>query len=84
LDNNWHILSVVFNNGKLKLYIDSNLIETKNDSYYGDSREATSIYLGRIDANYTSYYLNGNMDNFRFYNRVLTQSEITEIYNAKQ
>ena len=31
-----------------------------------------------------SKYFNGNLDNIRVYNRVLSQAEITEIVNAKQ
>jgi hypothetical protein len=72
LDGAWHMLTVTRQAGVCKLFIDGN---------YRLSTNSNAIHTGRW---YLGQGFSGKMDNFRVYNRELTQSEITEIYNAKQ
>jgi len=76
LDGNWHLVTITRNSGNHKLYIDGILYS----SYSGHSSTYTdNPYPLQLGNGFT-----GIMDNVRYYNRELTQSEITEIYNAKQ
>jgi hypothetical protein len=75
LDGNWHLLTISKNStGIHKLYIDGTYYSSVSDSYTNTSQNPLKLGQG----------FTGKMDNFRVYNRELTQSEITEIYNAKQ
>lgn len=74
LDGNWHLLNITRNNGVYKLYIDATYYASY--SYSGVSANIYPMFIGNG--------FTGKMDNFRIYNRELTQAEITEIYNAKQ
>ena len=71
-----------------KIYINSildNDINTVNDDKYTDFvNNNNSIGLGGVTPPSASLsYINGKMDDFCFYNRVLNQSEITTLYNGK-
>jgi hypothetical protein len=74
LDGDWHLLAVTRGSGTFKLYIDG--IYYAN---FSSTSTNTANYPLQIGNGFT-----GKMDNFRVYNRELTQSEITELYNAKQ
>jgi hypothetical protein len=74
LDGNWHLLTISRKAGYCKLYIDG--------VYCASEQGSSTLYVNTpllLGSNFT-----GKMDNFRIYNRELTQAEITEIYNAKQ
>ncbi|MDR1881497.1 MAG: carboxypeptidase regulatory-like domain-containing protein [Prevotella sp.] len=76
LDGNWHLLIVTRNASSIKLYIDGiYLAEVRGPI----TNAITTNYPLQLGEGFT-----GKMDNFRAYNRELVQSEITEIYNAKQ
>jgi hypothetical protein len=75
LDGSWHLLTVTRNAGTWKLYIDGVYYTNRTISTY----TSTTNYPLQLGNGFT-----GKMDNFRAYNRELTQAEITEIYNAKQ
>lgn len=71
-DGGWHHLVVVFSNQTASLYVDNRFYQTINSNRTRQSQ-------ARIGFGY-----NGLMDNFRIYNRALSQDEIKEIYNARQ
>lgn len=60
---------------RAKLYIDSSLNSTVNSSYSQNGR----FYMGTRN-NRANTYLNGLMDEVTFFNRELTQSEVTDIF----
>jgi hypothetical protein len=74
MNNQWHMLTITRYSGTCTLYIDNVQITTVSGS-----TSAAGNYAWRLGEGFT-----GMMDNFRFYNRVITPSEITTIYNAKQ
>jgi uncharacterized protein YjdB len=81
LDGDWHLITItkVHNTQQwtdtYKLYIDGVYIAQKVETYM----TVTASLLFMIGKQFT-----GKMDNFRVYNRALTQAEITEIFNTKQ
>jgi hypothetical protein len=94
LKNNWyHIVCVLDRNDKLKAYINgilqtitvtagtNNLIPFSTTNYSTNHPFRIGCYT---TANNTSpaTIFNGQIDAFNVWNRVLTQSEITELYNS--
>jgi len=76
----WHQVAITMQNGTLKLYVNGqlsqsyNLISTINSNgpmYFGHSKSGTSQFL------------NGKLDDIGFWNRALTQSEVTALYSAQ-
>lgn len=83
-DNQWHLLTITQQSTETKFYFDGILFDRRN---FGDRTDCNRIFtIGAIPNDFnpeTSYYT-GNMDNLRVYNRILTDSEVKEIFNAKQ
>ena len=76
LNNVWHHLCISWDGSKLKYYIDSTLFES-----------FSTIFMDWNNHDFTSLgnsNFSGSMDNVRFYNKALTTTEITSLYNAKQ
>jgi hypothetical protein len=72
VDGGWHMLTVTRQSNSCNLYIDGKFyITAGNSSNWSGAWHFGEGYSGKVD-------------NFRLYNRSLTQSEITEIYNSKQ
>ena len=81
VDNNWHLLTWV-NNGSSKtidMYVDGRLDVTKNSEIIS----GTGV-VNRIGVLYggAAWFYNGTMDEFRVYNRSLSQSEVSSLYNT--
>ncbi|MDD5431543.1 MAG: DUF2341 domain-containing protein [Candidatus Omnitrophica bacterium] len=92
--NTWHHLSVIYNGNTAqafqrnsKMYLDGRLVNSRSGAKYALN---TNAPLGLGFANgYTSGntfgsswgYLNGRLDEVRFYNRALTQEEVRSNYN---
>lgn len=55
------------------------------DGYFLGSQSTggvtTTLTLDKIGMQSSGFFFNGVLDNFRFYNRTLTQTEITQLYN---
>jgi|GEM_PF-2428180 len=84
LNNQWHHFVIINNGSTIKYYIDNTLYESKS-STAGNWGSTDNVRIG--------YFYNGSsggyssacsMDNNRIYNRALTTTEITTLYNAKQ
>jgi len=77
-----HHLAVTWGDSqdRLEVYADGSLLFAKDP--YGDTSTASNptIYLGRDGV--TSNFFGGVLDDVRFYDRVLSASEITDIYNG--
>jgi hypothetical protein len=82
LNNSWHMLTIIDNGSQVSYYIDAALNESKTGRE--DFGNYTSFNIGTDYSSYVPYFFKGNMDNIRLYNRVLSSSEITQIYNAKK
>lgn len=80
-DNNWHNGVVTFNSGTFKFYIDGILNSTFNISI---NTIGQSNFIGKsndIDIGNSSFF-NGLIDDIGIWNRVLTDTEISTLYNA--
>jgi len=79
--NTYHFVSVTYSSSDgMELYINNSLIGTESSH-----TDTVNSYRGPIEfgrsGDPTAFY-NGNLDDVRFYNRKLTSSEISDIFNA--
>jgi hypothetical protein len=74
-DGNWHHFTAVLNSGKsATLYLDGEVEDTQELSGRIDTPSATTV-LGKTSNDSTRYF-NGKLDDFKIYNRALTETEI--------
>lgn len=77
IDEDWHFLVGSFDGSTLKLYKDGVLLTTNSNTapiYYN---AATGAFIGK---NGSENYFNGKIDDFRIYNRALSEVEIQELF----
>lgn len=78
----WHF--VVFSwkgNDFYKGYVDGNLVINQSSSVGSLNNSSYEASIGWRDNQ--NYYLDGDISEVRLYNRVLSQSEITQLYNQR-
>ena len=79
-DGTWHFVAMTFDGAYVRLYIDGALQGT----FYGPSLGFLSfedLYIGERGNN--GNFFNGSIDDVRIYNRALSSSEITALYNGQ-
>jgi hypothetical protein len=78
--NVWHNLIGIYDGTEGRLYFNGILVSSKASSW---NTVISSFMIGKNNQTNGSppYYLNGELDEVRIYNRVLTQSEISYIAN---
>ncbi|MBP7496458.1 MAG: LamG domain-containing protein [Bacteroidales bacterium] len=80
-NNEWDFFTFIKNNNNYKLYINGSQV-INSDQTKAPSSYLCGMLLGILnDNNGFSNGFKGKMDDFRIYNRSLTQSEITALYN---
>ena len=83
-NNVWHMLTAVIDSNSLKCFIDGVLVSsTLAPNVNMDVCNGGGIILGKNWNSDLDYY-NGIMDDIGFWNRALTQQEITNLFNANQ
>jgi hypothetical protein len=75
--NKWYHVVMVYENATEKCYLNGELIGQRDFNFL---TTPTRIDIGWHD---NSRYFNGNIANILFYNRALTQAEVTKLYNQK-
>jgi hypothetical protein len=76
LDDNWHHLAVVFDQTHLSLYVDGWLAGTTETTVFpSDLGVTTQNWLGDSQWVDDDFYM-GLMDDFRIYDRALTDGEV--------
>jgi len=84
-DNNWHHINWMDNNGTVQFYIDK-ILDSTSFSYVrsGVFSLDTSSIASRVSFDYPngSFYLNGQIDEFRIYNRIISQDEVNILYDS--
>jgi hypothetical protein len=87
-DGKWHLITAVSTGSTWKLYLDGaektlSVGYGSDNGSYGTVSGANTCYVGarKIGAS-PDLYFNGKIDEPRIYNRALSQSEITALYNA--
>ena len=76
-DGNWHHLAVTHNGSVLKFYIDGTEAVSSSRSY---NTNASTLEIGREGTN----FYGGKMDDYRFYSRALSGTEIGYIASNDQ
>ena len=87
-DGNWHNAIIVLDHTNLtiKMYVDGvleNTITNINQSCYGNFSQPTSIGCFSGGGYADGGFFNGIIDDIGIWNRVLTQQEITTLYQAQ-
>lgn len=79
---NWTHFVFTFDNENIimKTYIDNVLVNTVNTFTSGTFTEPDFFCLGNVYPGNPTYYLDGAIDEFRIYNRILSDTEINELY----
>jgi hypothetical protein len=79
-NNIWnHITWIIQASGVYNYFINGNLVYTISSVLYPTLITRTSNYFGKSNMNLQSF--NGSIDDFRFYNRILSSSEIYSLYS---
>ena len=81
--NIWHHVALTYDidNGVLKQYFDGNLIGISQETaHYYYTVNNTPSRIGNYHFN--SHYFKGTLDELTLFNRALSQSEITQLYNS--
>jgi len=76
---NWYHLAISVNNGLVTFFING----TANGPYNGVSFYGNNWRVGVKGTNITQIPFHGKIDDIGFWNRALTQQEITNLYNAQ-
>ncbi|EKE07250.1 MAG: hypothetical protein ACD_18C00141G0007 [uncultured bacterium] len=82
VDGKWHQVGLVFDKGVTngtKLYVDGNLVLTTTTQFF--SGYAGDFVVGATNGG-TAYFYTGFIDEVNVWNRVLSQDEITSLYNT--
>jgi len=82
-DNNWHYLVATFDrDASLTLYVDAR--KAGDASIFGVTgtiNNGRALMIGRRDFVTTPFYFNGNIDEVAIWSRVLTQLDVSALYN---
>ena len=79
-DTDWHHLCWASTGGTAKLYVDGVFVTDIGNGTVPTLQEMTSLYFG---AGRNWHYLDGLMDDIRFYERAITQAEITRLATSR-
>ena len=79
VDGNWHFVTVTYTGQSMKLYVDGTLKSTGTPAP-ADGNNTILSGTGYIGTAASSNGIIGQVDDLRFYNRVLSQAEITTLY----
>jgi len=77
--NQWQHIAVTYSPTELKLYYNGALVDSK--AYTQGAIAAANYKIGKSNAN--ALFFHGRIDEVRIYNRVLTQSEVTDLYGRE-
>lgn len=80
--NQWKLISLTYDGSTLKQFVDGNLVSTKATVLSLALSNSYNLVIGNMGC--YVYYFNGSMDEFRMYNRALSNSEVLQIYNGEK
>lgn len=82
IDNIWHHCVVTMDNTGSKIYLDGSLISSNNTQTIGQNNNGY-FRFGGLSPNDMNNSLIGNYDDIGVWNRVLTQSEVSALFNGE-
>jgi Concanavalin A-like lectin/glucanases superfamily/Secretion system C-terminal sorting domain len=74
----WYNVVWTFNGTTAKIYVDCNLINSA-DSAFQPFASNYDLYIGKLNNAQYPYWLNGDLDDIRIYNRALSNEEISAL-----
>ncbi len=77
--NVWYNITALYNGSQTQLFVNGSLVATSTGKS-GTITGTNNMLLGKSNGN--EYYLNGSMASIQLYNRALTQTEVTQNFNA--
>lgn len=80
--NKWHHIVMAYNNENFWMYVDGKLEGKISKNFETKFLEADSVMLGTTANRKNMRFLIGMIDDVEFYDKVLTESEVEELYNA--
>lgn len=83
-NNNWHLITYIVNRNtnNASYYVDGILDNSLNSSNFSlNISNSRPMYFGADRQLGAPYFFQGSIDDIRIYNRVLSQSEVTALYN---
>lgn len=78
--NKYINLVFTYDNGMVKIYINGELKTNKRVTFNFDSANNNDLYIGKFSNVWFPFA--GKIDNFRWYNRVLTASDVSALANS--
>jgi hypothetical protein len=81
MDGKWHLVTLTFAANVATCYVDGVSGGTTTFSSYPLQFGGEPLYIGCSPDSYWTWY-NGYLDDIRIYNRVLSQAEVTALYNS--
>lgn len=77
---NWYNLTGTYNGNKMELYVNGELVAQRNINGELDTYD-TPVLIGKTP--HKEFYTSGEYDDFRIFNRALTEKEIISLYIEK-
>ena len=84
-DLNWHHYVITKESNTMKIYVDTSVIVTNSSFTQDINYTGGTFYIGvRTDdgSDFSSFNVDGAIDEFRIYHKALSSSEITKNYNS--
>ena len=82
-DGNWHQLAMTYDGTNVKIYVDG--VQKGSTANLGTTNTTASTirigYQANPDGSGAGSYFDGEMDQLRFFNKALSASEVTTLYN---
>lgn len=78
----WYHISMTYDDESLKLYINGELAAAISKKFTTQFLDNDPVVIGSFLNSKNERYLNGYIDDVKIYNRVLSDKEILELYNA--
>lgn len=80
--NKWHHLAIAYDNENFWMYVDGKLEGKISKNFETKFLETDSVVLGATANKKNMRFLIGRIDDVEFYDKVLAENEVTELYNA--
>ena len=80
--NKWHHIVIAYNNENFWMYVDGRLEGKISKNFETKFLETDSVMLGTTANKKNMRFLIGMIDDVEFYDKVLTENEVNELYNA--
>jgi len=80
-DNKWHHILVTVNGSSKAIYVDGDFTAPTQSTAVSFSGTGTNTYLGKFSSFNAARGIEGELDQFLIYNRVLTAAELQALWN---